>query len=277
MEEKKKRNGLVVPFIITIILLIGLVGYICYDKLLVQRNITKTEEKNVNKDSGMKPSNLTTAELEDILTQRIPHELCTYYDILYQESGFNMSNIPENYLLNWLFFNLENYHLDEEIDTTVTLDQIQKELDKLVLNAPKVTIDKIRNNSYVDDDYLEIGVMLYKVVDQKSIKAHYLVTGCAGPEEIYEQKIINSYENDNKLEINVKVAYIHSDGDNIYGKKAVDVLKYPDMNYEEHAVEKVKQDNNHKNIINWNLYDTYKMTFTKANGNYYLDTISLVK
>ena len=48
MEESQRRNGLVVPFIIIIILLIGLIGYICYNKFIANN------EQGTNKVSKEK-------------------------------------------------------------------------------------------------------------------------------------------------------------------------------------------------------------------------------
>lgn len=44
--EEKKNGGLVVPFIIVIILLLGLVGYICYDKFFDKKESVKNEVEN---------------------------------------------------------------------------------------------------------------------------------------------------------------------------------------------------------------------------------------
>ena len=66
MEEQKKRNGLVVPFIITIILLLGLVGYICYDKFLKNVYPSKQEETNASKKMiGITGDELDKIEPED--------------------------------------------------------------------------------------------------------------------------------------------------------------------------------------------------------------------
>ena len=47
MEEKKKSNAGLIIFLIIIIL--GLAGYICYDKFFNKKEISKTEEKEVSK------------------------------------------------------------------------------------------------------------------------------------------------------------------------------------------------------------------------------------
>ena len=288
MEENKKNNTGLIVFLV--ILVLGLAGYICYDKFYKKESVkpeVKDQPKTTDKgeEDEMKPSNLTIDELEEIIIEEMPHGWCAEYEMLYQEKGFNMKDFPEDYLLDWLFFNVGDLNLDEEKDTTITLDKIQKALDKLVLNAPTVTIEKLKNSSYVDenqeDDYYEIGDIKYKIVDNNSIKAHYIVSGCDDPLG-YAKKIIDSYENADKLIINTKVAYFEGDGEIVYTQKAFFTSKYLEGNIENNAVEKlnVPEDGfgSEKDLnFNWNLYDTYKITFTKSNGNYYLDSVNIVK
>lgn len=52
MEEKKKCGGLVIPFIIVILLLLGLIGYICYDKLFSKETIKTEKKEDTNKNKS---------------------------------------------------------------------------------------------------------------------------------------------------------------------------------------------------------------------------------
>ena len=48
MEKKKNNKGLIITIVILIILLLGLAGYICYDKYILDKDIYQTLEKCEN-------------------------------------------------------------------------------------------------------------------------------------------------------------------------------------------------------------------------------------
>ena len=280
MEENKKSGGLVVPFIIVIILLLGLAGYICYDKFYSKKEPAKQKEEKKEEAAVKKDEK----EIVEILSSRLPSGLCGEYSILYDENGFNITDLSVGDVLYWVLLHLQ---LDTDKGTQVTINTIQNLVDSYVLNGPTITTDLLKSYSFKPDsnpyyigsayDY-EIALMYYSIIDENTINAQLMITGCDDAHH-YLTKIIDNKEISNKLEIEAKVAYVEgNDAPTIYVKKASDVAKYSDMAYSEHVVETFNDiDEVKETDVNWNLYDTYKFTFVKVNDNYLLESISLIK
>ena len=266
MEEKKKSNvGLIICLVIIIL---GLVGYICYDKFFDKKEPAKTDEKE--------KANTAEENYEayyQILNERMPRTMCYEFSELYQESGFKVSEMSQKLFFLWIFSNI---HGEKE----VTMGEINSIVSNLVLNGGNVTLNDIKNNSTFNKvDDLELGSyewgsianISYTIIDDSTIKAKNTVLDCE-PTSFYLKKIIGKNETDEKLELKVKIALVETDlGLGVeYGKKASDAAKYPDMKYNEHALETVKTEN-----VNWDLYDTYTITFQKVNNNYYFESVVL--
>ena len=271
-QPKKKSNIGVIVFLI--ILVLGLAGYICYDKFYKKESADTKKNSNQQEETKeeMKESSLSTLELENIIKERIPRDLCHEDSDLYQESGFDINQVKN------LYFDLSleiGKKLNNKDEIVLSIDEINKMYKEILLNSPTITLKDIQSSSY-DGNW---GILKYTVIDDEHIKFEPYIMGC-DDYELFMKKIINAKENDKKLEINVKVAFIEgNESPTIYSKKASDVTKYPDMQYEDHVVETFNIEGRELQLsdLNWDLYDTYKLTFTKENGAYYLDSVSLVK
>ena len=267
MEEKKKSNAGLIIFLIIII--IGLAGYICYDKFFNKKETPKTEEKDENYDA-----------FYPILNERMPRTMCYEFSELYQESGFKVSEMSQKIMFLWTFKNIHN-----EVETMYSIGEINGIISGLILNGGTVTLNEIKANSIFDtnEDYEwgSIANISYTIIDDNTIKARNTVMDCE-PTSAYLKKIVGRTETADKLELKVKVAFVEEEDLGVgewYGKKASDAAKYPDMKFNEHAVETFKSGENgiKESDLNWDLYDTYTITFLKDNGTYYFDNIKLDK
>ncbi len=64
MEKKKSNKGLIITIVILIILLLGLAGYICYDKFLTSDENNALDDKNQTKEELIKQNEFKLEEIE---------------------------------------------------------------------------------------------------------------------------------------------------------------------------------------------------------------------
>ena len=273
-EPKKKGAGIIICFLILII--IGLCGYVYY-KEFYKKEPAKIEEREDNKKEEAKKEENYDAYYQ-ILDERMPKSICFEFKELYQENGYQISEMSDDVFWNWIFSKLTD---SEEKEYTM-LD-INGIINDLVRPSSNETIDELKKASIFsqDDTVYSIANIVYTIVDNSTIKAQNTILDCETTNS-FVKKIVNKVENDDTLELDVKVAYVEEEdlgAPEWYGKKASDAAKYPNMKYNEHSLETIKaNDQGIQNPdLNWDLYDTYKIKFIKEDKAYYFNSISLVK
>ena len=135
MEEKK--NGLVIPVIIVIVLLLGLIGYICYDKFFSKETV-KVAEKETSRKNTIQYYGV----YDKLLNDKLPKIMCGTPSELYQESGLSVDTMGNELLYKWLF-EVINVPYNEGNGENYYVSNIDYVLDGLVYKHQKFTLNSL--------------------------------------------------------------------------------------------------------------------------------------
>lgn len=230
MEEKKNNRGLIWIIIILIVLVLGLVGYILYDK------VKPTDEKNQN----------TTTTTTTEITQSITNEDT---NSLKKDIVLDFENEKENNLME-ISAELFSQYTEDKYTINMTIDNIN-------VNGTKHNV-KIKN--YEPNDYsCEIGKDKVVYFDDKSIYEP-MYEGCylTGLSEIIVLKnnyIVLKFSSEGGGWVNV----YDTQGNEIKAKEDIsvaelksvdeDVIKFVSYEYDENSEEAMCRHNEYEMTI----------------------------
>lgn len=267
MEEKEKSRGLFWLIIILIVLVLGLVGYIVYDKVLVDNNSVNNNKENNTSDKSTtteKIETITNEELEKYLSY-VPFSLL--HEDAYHGNNFNISNVNKASLLFTVFHHPELKYATYEDGENCWGGSciLEEEFNKKLVEMYNVQIEMF--NSEYNESEKWVNLESYLLLKD----GHYFELGYGGGK--YKSDISNiSYEIiNNELIIKEQIGIIvESVGDVIIfnGGESIKEYTYTGVedsdaaNFEEQAEKYIKD--------NINDFNTYKHIFKKNNnGTYY--------
>lgn len=295
---KKKKGGATFIIILLLLVIIGMGGYIAYDKGYLD-SIIKKETKTEQKEE-QKPAEETTPEIKEITDQTVIKTLDRNVEILNLVSKSTWldksevfakdqtnKDIKEELKLNSVLTYLED---KEEGKTTLTLEEYRRAY-KLMF-PDETDVEKLTQKDMESEDGLyglqgSVVKNLFKSVygyeptvtvssetcptrTYDSVSQKYIsIMRCGGT--CGEQSLTYNYkyeEDDKNVYVYTSVAFeacadaIYKD----YDKKE----KVQDINVE--SDEKFKLDKS-----NYEQFSKYKLTFTKSGTDYVFDSIELLK
>lgn len=282
-SEKKKINGYVITIIILSLIIVGLVGFIVYDKVIKPDVPIQKEVKEENKENEeKKEEDLSTLLLEKFNTISITK------DALYKSTSYNVSQLTNDDLIATAAKNMDSKYISycvapgDELNEAFSIEELNTSLNELVRDR-NITIDMIKNIkeevSFTAAQY-QLGEIGFVINNDNTIN---LIGSCGSvfrTEDYIDQKLIEVKEENGYAYVYVKQAfarfndevdYLSVDYYKDYSKKN---LVEANFNYEELEYD---NDTSVNKSINWDLYDTYKYTFKKYNDTYYFESFGLEK
>ena len=275
MEEKKNQKGLVWLIVILIIMVLGLVGFIVYDKILTKDNTTVSDNETTT-------TIVTTTQSDSIKT----------YDYVYVDNSIQDSDIKKALVIvSNLGFLSNGYKWDFGEKTELNYsDLTEKEknamvLSYLIMNKKGIykgsntygDTYKISKEDFSDAIYNVFGNVDYKwaeefihneniytLTEEKDYEMDHEPTGREDDKDVYI--LLDSKKTEEKIEITVAYYYmsydeeVNNDGesimiDNVYDKNNNRICGEDDVK---------------KHI---NELQQYKFVFEKNENNYTFDKI----
>ena len=275
MEENKKSNkGLIVLVVILSVLLIGAVGYICYDKLMVKEEPVNNDSKEIEKlseEEVMKLHDSLVFEHESMFNNRsvdinsitadeiMPYVLKQYSvekNIDFQ-SDKNMICISEADNKINFFDSISKKNIEKDNVFSVSKEEIDNYL-KTLFNTDRVF--EIDNFSYFGFGDGNRNIYFYSKDDNK----FYLGISCQGDAFTMDinSKFLNFEQDNDVVDVSSKdFSYQNDEGfvqDTEFNKDSS--INY-DYLYEKYG----------------DVFNTYKTTFKKADdGKYYWYSTEIV-
>ncbi|MBO5414438.1 MAG: hypothetical protein J6A17_02295 [Bacilli bacterium] len=250
MEEKKKSKSLLPVVILLTILVLGLVGYICYDKGLI---LSKTEQKESKVEEVKKTETWKDIELDD---SRFYSLYTTLKGFTYDRSrgaGYKDFNSMELAYLafgtaevskdDFTIISVDNYNgvTKASFDANIVMKEIKE-----IFNEDSIEIDynSIKELYFLgisrdyglkfSDNYVSGCGFAVDSYDKSSNKlvVNFNTSGCGGTSgpsaKINERKIISAKEKDDTIIVKEKAIYYQMNGYdnnivyNIYGDNTKD-------------------------------------------------------
>lgn len=299
MEENKKSNkGLIVLVVILSILLIGAVGYICYDKLMVKEEPVNNDSKDTEKlseEEVMKLHDSLVFEHESMFNNRsvdinsitadeiMPYVLKQYSvekNIDFQ-SDKNMICISETDNKINFFDSISKKNIEKDNVFSVSKEEIDNYL-KTLFNTDRVF--EIDNFSYFGFGDGNRNIYFYSKDDNK----FYLGISCQGDAFTMDinSKFLNFEQDNDVVEIYSKVikclgGVVCSNTGKAEGK----YVSSKDFSYQNDEGFVQDTEFNKDSSINYDylyekygdVFNTYKTTFKKADdGKYYWYSTEIV-
>ena len=299
MEENKKSNkGLIVLVVILSILLIGAVGYICYDKLMVKEEPVNNDSKEIEKlseEEVMKLHDSLVFEHESMFNNRsvdinsitvdeiMPYVLKQYSvekNIDFQ-SDKNMICISEADNKINFFDSISKKNIEKDNVFSVSKEEIDNYL-KTLFNTDRVF--EIDNFSYFGFGDGSRNIYFYSKDDNK----FYLGISCQGDAFTMDinSKFLNFEQDNDVVEIYSKVikclgGVVCSNTGKAEGK----YVSSKDFSYQNDEGFVQDTEFNKDSSINYDylyekygdVFNTYKTTFKKADdGKYYWYSAEIV-
>ncbi len=297
-NEPKKKNSNMIFLVIMALIIVGLVGYIVYDKELLN---TKTEEKekgndevdekeengeekekveekkNEKKDENslvtINPSDKIVEDAMDTLEQINAGCSSLRYssEILFSSNKYEL-NLPKYELIVTALSRIRKEGksipgCDSDDTTAITINEMNAALKKVILNPVSITIDDIKSLPWDQHERRYSTTYFYFVIENDTLKVSTTCDGCGpGPGDQTYKKIVKAEKNNDYLYVYKKVAFSEwSEGPkNDY---------YKDSDRKTNILESLESGQE----PNWNLYNSYKYTFKIVDGKYYFQSIELIK
>ena len=276
-KSNKSSKGSMIGFIISIILIIALSGYIIYDKFISN---TKQEE-NIQEDNiaNQKEENEVSRENIDITGQRVTNLMNItdatnnifvgdFFGYFYNSDVYKFSDMSDSDKLSLAWFAYENLYSSIELENTNVTDVSISE-DKV--NQIVKTIFGPDNTYNMVNFYAPAcGVLLTYDENSNKFNGPSGVCGGVGWPPKYLTDVVEAYKENDEIIIFQKVLYVE------YKAKGNNYdIAYADI-YNNASKEKTIQtdiEENEFDNIKTNYIDngdTYKFTFKKqSDGNYY--------
>ncbi|MBP3841871.1 MAG: hypothetical protein IK997_07125 [Bacilli bacterium] len=269
--EKQKRKGTGVIIVILLIVILGLCGYIAYDKFLNNTKDDTTEEKetknNEKKETTKKEENLevTNKEVTDLFDS-ITNANTRYCGVseLFTDKKITVNDIDNDLASDIALYNLRTSGVSFKEGSTITKKQLDDTITKLFGKNYKYTHGNIRNcPSFTYDESKEIYTVGMSACG-----------GTCGPRDYV--KIVKATKTDSKIELNIRVLFR---GDEEF--KNAGGYSYPKYYKDSKKTIEVDLTRDYENIPletseNYQKGSLYKMIFTNEDGNYVFTSSELV-
>lgn len=279
MEEKKTGKGQSVLIIILILIILGLAGFIVYDKALKNNDsIVEGNANNFNEKLEVETPTSISVESDIVKTAMESFENIVLKDEnLYKTGGYNISDISNYELLETAISNVDKkyvtYCAESSKKNGASIDELNNVISKFILDK-KLEIADIKkivnNNRYVGGWALDVSGNTVKIAGS-----------CGGifePEDYQARKVVSAETLGDYLYIYEKNAFAR------YVEESNELVSYYKDYTKTNIVEKNIQSiyislpgQNSPIEPNWDLYDTYKYTFKKVDGVYYFQNFELNK
>lgn len=311
MEEKNKKQGKgkIVTIIILILLVLGLSGFIVYDKVLY-KYFEKKEVKEENESKEEKPIELDidSDEVNKISDNLITPDISN--ESMFKNDKYSIESINDRELLRNAIYSLSEVMYDTYIESacynikvedrkSISIDDLNKAIKQKYPNLKKeLTMAKIKKvvmdkEQKLSDGWYGFGCVNVYFYDENTIK---LAGPCDYCSEYFDYSETQAYRKIKKVEKDSNYVYF-------YNEIAFGKIEFDDSTGDEDSIDiVVKYYNNYNlsgNIIEtkrgrydgpelivdeqvepteWGKYNnTYKTTYKLINGKYYFESIELVK
>lgn len=262
---KKKGNGVPIIIVLLVVIILGLICYICYDKGIIfsskKTTSTDTTEKAKNDQQESTKNNIeesaefSNSELEEYVNYISPVSIRPS-DLVYNTSYVNAKNLSSADKIKYIGSHIYNKH-------TSTSDF---QYDIIAENDVKSEVEKIYGPNSYEKTTFNLGCGDYTLNENDG--NYYSKTGCGGTTATFESNVVIDYKaTKSKLEITTAYAFFDGMAHKIYKdyNKSVPLDDYTGGNtseIESYLKEYVK---NNKNRLYHIIY-----TFESNDGkNYY--------
>lgn len=289
MENKKRKNvGVIIGFIILILIILGLVGFILVDKDIIKIKKNHQESKKEIKEEVKPVKKLSDKELKNILSKYGYQEVAVSTALIDQtifgffQEGFDIntifagqySGLVTNYIQmenNGNLKNSLNDNVENDGDYIISVDEFNEVAKKLF--GPDFVPNDL-NGNYIN----KCGRYIYYPERDSYVAAAHC--GGVGPYYVYYNKF-DSYEiNDDVLTIKVKTIYSYTElGDNdrnLYGLSPLE-QNFDDSNISSLSSEEEKQAKH--DLVFDKYFDkaiNYDIKLKIDGDNYYLQSVKKV-
>lgn len=260
--EKKNNKGIAVTLVIAIFIILGLGGYIVYDKVLSTEKESKQEEN----------------KKEEVNEEKKYEEIATDNELIKKlMCRVNLTSLTSGDFAGYFYSKdrIINTDIDNDIKMFLAFHNIGKRIGDTISQTQMK--DSIKNIFGLDDNYKDVkegvGGCPWGKFDENT--KSYKVMECTGLGgsliPYYETTIVKALKYEDKIEIFEKVIYIrYTDNDEKVSKNiyAADKKTIIDENI----------DGDNYNINNYlNELDSYKYTFNLEDGKYYFYSVEKVE
>ena len=282
-ENKKSKKGLVLG-IIAVLIILGLVGYICYDKGLIfksDKEVKEEKEKENKKEVKLDLKNSIVVKAEDILNSIIANS--TYGEIsdsvassVFNEKELDFKKLNDNQKMLLTIRN-SNANIYHTCGTSLTIETVQADI-----SADKLVNSSIFEDSSYIDSFKSGKVFLldeFGLRYDKSLKSFAAVNGICGregPMAFDSLKITSAKKINDEAIVNINYAFFVPEGDmdikyvikETHDRKAKSIGDASDL----------KLDENHYPIVDENKCGKYQVKFKidEDNLKLYIESIKKV-
>ena len=271
MEEKKSNKGLIGLVVVLIIMVLGLGGYIVYDKVLSTENETK---KNNVEENEVEKSELSFDEAKKQIEKKMEYIMkmdddfdSPDFEIYYSKDKVNVSDLSNIDRLFLAFKSIEPTEIPEYDEKHLTIKD--NEIDTAMKNLFGENVKY--NHESVCSKYT--GICRKYDLAKKEYDIYSQAIGSRGFKAKY--KIINYTQDKNKIFVYIKSAVIapnlaeplanmtiynfpwHQTDNIIDSIRVDDIYDYDQIKFDNY-LDKIK---------------TYKLTFINENNNYIFESI----
>lgn len=249
----KKGVGLLIIIGALLIVVMGLGGYILYDKFGETKETENTEEKKEEKkEEKVENLEVTSKEVTDLFDS-ITHGVTEYcgVDNYFVDKKVTINDIENGLASSIVLYNLYQSGVKYGEGTTITKKQVEDTIIKLFGKNYKYTYGNIRNcPSYTYDAEKEVFTA-----------GPSGCGGTCGPHNM--KKVVKATKSDSKIELYVRMLFIGEYTNDQQIKYYSDYKKTKEAN-----LEKDKDGIPYETDANYQKGSLYKMTFTKEDNNY---------
>ena len=279
MIEKKSHKGLWTFLIILFVIIAFVLGFFV-SKIILDSN------KKVDKEEK-KPTEIAVKSEKIEIAMNSLSKLSFNNEILYGKEKYEINSITDSELLatalKQMPFEYVGYCGDYLTKGPVTVDLINKYL-KEVIYDKQITFDLIKKLAINYDEYYKVYETRIDPAIYIGLKGNDIYIGdnmCEGEPEsdIVYKKAIKAEELDNTLYIYEKRAFYEES----FETETVKYYSDPSLKnlvetkkaivVEEFVFSTLSQTED----LDWDSYNTYKYTFKLIDGNYYFQSVELVK
>ena len=276
-EEKKKssKGKIIVIIVILVLIILGLAGYIVYDKDLLglKGKETTEEQKEEIEEDITEQLDVNSDEVQELMDKAVKE----YNHKIIRVSDFEDSDIVYYGIMKLLDEkcpSIEDTSFDSGgIQGTITEDELSDTIaDMFGKNLKYDFVDTFENRIFYPS-------YAYQITHNVNEKAYQYVNIPFGGREVnYADKMVSAINYGDKIEVNVKaVAVICPIGEPGYVQKAYPVSgDY--TNYENNIKDNLDHDWTYEDIEDtFDKADTYKFTFTKEDDHFVFSSMELIE
>lgn len=264
VEPKKKGNKLIFPFILVLLLLLGAVGFILYDKGIIL-NDKKEEVKEEKKEEAKEESvTFSDSELVKYVNYINPASIGPS-KLLYGINNVKASELSAKEKIEYIGGNI--YEKQQLLNQNQYLNEGKGKFDAYILETDvKELVEKVYGANTYEKTVFNLGCGDY-TIDESNGK-YYTKTGCGGAALISVENVIIDYKA-TKSKLEITTAYAFSTPDGIYkdfdAKEKLDEPIDDTLSYGEHSKRLIDYIKENEEKLSHIVY-----TFESTDGrNYY--------